>query len=343
LNSSHISSARGNNTSLVCKKGARGVVAVSVLAMNSAEGAQLSSSSSSTLRGPCASFEGTLSSPSAVRGETGLSWVKGEVLGHGTLGTVYKALDQRTGKTFAVKEVRIDGRLESDLKYKTDLENEVSIYKELSHPHIVGYLGHDYLDNNLYIYLEYMAGGSVAQVLSQFGPLDESLIATYSRELLEGLEYLHTQKPVVLHRDVKGANILVGLDCKVKLSDFGCSKRAADTMSQSLRGSIPWMAPEVIKQDGHGRRSDIWSLGCVVIEMATARNPWGSFDNPVAAMMRIGMSKESPPVPDHLSEVCQDFIRQSTQRDRGLRPNASQLLKHEFVINDVLMSTIPAA
>merc|ERR1712048_524676 len=164
--------------------------------------------------------------------------------------------------------------------------------------------GHDCIDHSLYIYLEYMPGGSVAQVLSQFGAFDESLIATYSRELLGVLVYLHTRQPVVLHRDIKGANILVGIDCRVKLSDFGCSKRTADTMSQSLKGSIPWMAPEVIQQTGYGRRSDVWSFGCVIIEMATAKHPWGSFDNPMAAMVRIAMSDLTPPVPGTVSEAC---------------------------------------
>lgn len=272
----------------------------------------------------------TMSAQNAVRGST-FVWTRGEVLGRGTLGVVYKALDQRTGQMFAVKEVRIDKKLDTDMKFKKALEMELSIYKELLHPHIVSYLGHDYLDSNLYIYLEYMPGGSVAQVLSQFGPFDETLIGTYARELLEGLEYLHTRQPTVLHRDIKGANILVGLDCKVKLSDFGCSKRTADTFSQSLRGSIPWMAPEVINQSGYGRRSDIWSFGCVLIEMATTKHPWGNFDNPMAAMIKIGMSDSTPPVPDCVSELCQGFIRLCTQRDRNLRPLASTLLRHEFV------------
>merc|ERR1719382_152080 len=279
-------------------------------------------------------FNDTASSPGAVRGAE-MKWTRGEVLGHGTLGTVFKALDQATGQIFAVKEVRIDRKVDADLKFQAALENEVSIYMELSHPHIVSYLGSENLDGAMYIYLEYMAGGSVAQVLSQFGPLDESLMSSYLRELLEGLEYLHSRQPAVLHRYVKGANILVGLDCKVKLSDFGCSKRAADTMSQSLRGSIPWMAPEVIRQTGYGRRSDVWSLGCVAIEMATARHPWGSFDNPMAAMCRIGMSKETPPLPEKVSQVCRSFIQQCVQRDRELRPHASELLRHEFVRNDV--------
>merc|ERR1719238_1555486 len=112
------------------------------------------------------------------------------------------------------------------------------------------------MNSALYIYLEYMAGGSVAHALSEFGSFDESLISMYSRELLLGLDYLHTQQPIVLHRDIKGANILVGLDCRVKLSDFGCSKRTTSTLSKSLRGSIPWMAPEVIQQSGYGRMAE---------------------------------------------------------------------------------------
>eukprot|EP00929_Paragymnodinium_shiwhaense_P059777 TRINITY_DN29916_c0_g1_i1.p1 TRINITY_DN29916_c0_g1~~TRINITY_DN29916_c0_g1_i1.p1 ORF type:complete len:877 (-),score=133.03 TRINITY_DN29916_c0_g1_i1:85-2715(-) len=272
----------------------------------------------------------TLSSPDAVQGSN-FSWVKGEVIGHGCLGVVFTALNQRTGQIFAVKQVRIDDRDKADVKFRKSLENEIEIYKELKHPKIVSYLGHDNINGNLYIYLEYMPGGSITQVLSQFGAFDESLIATYTLDLLQGLEYLHCLDPVVLHRDIKGANILVSLESRVKLSDFGCSKKAADTLSQSLRGSIPWMAPEVIQQTGYGRRSDVWSLGCVVIEMATARHPWGSLDNPVAAMMKIGMSKETPPLPDSVSDVCKDFIKQCTQRDKTLRPTASMLLQHPFV------------
>lgn len=148
---------------------------------------------------------------------------------------------------------------------------------------------------------------------------------------MEGLQYLHTRKPnLILHRDIKGANILVG-DGKVKLADFGCSKRTADTLSQTMRGSIPWMAPEVIMSSGYGRRSDIWSFGCAIIEMATAKLPWGGFDNPMAGMRRIGFSNEVPAVPDHLSAECQDFLSQCCIRDKTIRPLASALLQHSFV------------
>lgn len=313
------SSRRKDMPNLTVSKGPGGITAISMSRSAAAEAA-------AEMR----PHEGTMSAPSAVKGSS-FTWARGEVLGHGSLGTVFKALDQSTGQILAVKEVRIDSRDNADVKFRQALENEISIYKDLHHPRIVWYLGHDNIGSNLYIYLEYMPGGSVTQVLSQFGSFDESLIATYTRDLLQGLEYLHTRNPIVLHRDVKGANILVGLDCRVKLSDFGCSKRTENTMSQSLRGSIPWMAPEVIQQTGYGRRSDVWSLGCVVIEMATARHPWGAFDNPMAAMVKIGMSNNTPPLPETVSELCKDFIRRCTQRDKEARPNAGELLEHDLV------------
>jgi len=219
------------------------------------------------------------------------------------------------------------------LKFKRSLEHEIDILRHLQHSNIVSYKGHDEIDACLYVYLEYMPGGSVAQALKQFGPFEESLVRWHSRGLLQGLEYLHTRQPTVLHRDIKGANVLLGLNGTVKLSDFGCSKRTADTMSRTLKGSVPWMAPEVIQQSGQaGRRSDVWSFGCVVIEMATAKQPWGGFDNHLAAMFKIAMSQETPPIPDSLSEACRDFIRQCTQREKASRPQAAALLLHDFAL-----------
>jgi len=271
---------------------------------------------------------GTLSSPAAMHGH--FTWVRGDTLGHGSLGSVVKALDQRTGEIFAVKEVCCQ-KDEHDVKFMKALENEVTICQDLKHPGIVQYLGHDYIDSRLYIYLEFMAGGSMSQILSQFGPLDESLIAFYTQQLLLGLEYLHTHDPPILHRDIKGANILVGLDCNVKLAYFGFSKRTSDTLSKSMRGSIPWMAPEVIQQSGYGRMADIWSFGCVLVEMGTAKHPWGHFDNPIAAMRRIGMSQDAVPLPEGISDLCREFITHCLNRDKTQRPTATALLQFDFV------------
>jgi serine/threonine protein kinase len=257
--------------------------------------------------------------------------VQGELIGRGSLGCVHKALEAHTGQLMAVKEVMLDAQDQTDDKFRKQLQNEIDLYKDMQHPRIVAYFGHDYIEGRLYIYLEYMPGNSIAQVLAQFGPLDESLIARYTHNLLEGLEYLHTRDPPVLHRDIKGANILVGIDRTVKLADFGCSKRSFGTAVHTLRGSIPWMAPEVMCQSGYGRKADIWSLGCVLIEMITAEAPWGAFDNCLAAMARIAMSEETPPMPSTLSALGQSFVVACTKRAPQERPDAVDLLKHDFV------------
>lgn len=321
-----------NTTPFECTTGSKGVTALKL----SGIAFELTHSGSLGLGETMGAGE-TMSSSSVIRGSN-RKWCRGEALGKGSLGTVYQAMDQATGQMFAVKEVAINPSDAADLKWKDDLENEIRICKDLSHPRIVAFLGHDYIDSCLYIYLEYMPGGSMADVLSQFGPFEESLITVYTRELMEGLEYLHTRQPPVVHRDVKGANVLVGLDCGVKLSDFGCSKRAQETMSHTLKGSIPWMAPEVINNTGYGRSADIWSFGCVVIEMATAKSPWGNFDNPMAAMWRIGMSNATPAIPAALSETCQAFIGLCVQRDATKRPTSSELLQHDFIRDLVLDS-----
>lgn len=129
---------------------------------------------------------------------------------------------------------------------------------------------------------------------------------------------------------------MVSTDGSVKLSDFGCSKRSMETMAHTLKGSIPWMAPEVISNTGYGRRADIWSFGCVLIEMATAKSPWGKLDNPMAAMFKIGMGKALPDMPTNVSEDCTDFIKKCVQRDKQKRPFADELMKHDFVADLLL-------
>merc|ERR1712228_109741 len=98
-----------------------------------------------------------------------------------------------------------------------------------------------------------------------------------------------------------------------------------------MKGSIPWMAPEMILSTGYTLPADIWSFGCTMIEMATGRRPWGKFDNVMTAMHMIGMSDESPPVPETLSACCQDFIASCLRREPMIRPTASELLLHELV------------
>merc|ERR1712000_717756 len=120
----------------------------------------------------------------------------------------------------------------------------------------------------------YVAGGSLRGRLDEFGPLPPGPYQKATRGLLKGLKYLHGQSPCVVHRDLTGANVLVEGTYHVKLADFGCSKRCDQTQSFTTVGSLPWSAPEIWQNLGHGRAQDIWSFACTLIEMATAENPW---------------------------------------------------------------------
>jgi len=271
--------------------------------------------------------------PSVCEGILGLDWKRGSKIGSGSYGCVHQALSCATGRIFAVKETVFDDT-ESDSKLRKTLAEELDICKSLRHPNIVSYLGHDYLGSKLFIYLEYVPGGSMSSILKEFGPLDKNPLRIATRGLLEGLNYLHTRPTPVVHRDIKGANVLVDLHFQVKLADFGCSKRSTDTKSLTTVGSVPWMAPEVINhKEGHGRKADIWSLGCTVIEMATAEKPWGdgAFDNVLYGLKHIGMSNATPPVPETLDVDLRGFLGFLIKRDPDARPCADEALQHDFL------------
>jgi serine/threonine protein kinase len=262
-----------------------------------------------------------------------LGWRRGEKLGAGSYGCVYKA-QRLDGSLFAVKKAAAEQIGAVDTKCRERLEEELRIVQGLQHPHIVCYMGHDWMDGFLYLYLEYVAGGSMQSVLNEFGPLELPMLHSATKGMLEGLEYLHSRNPPVVHRDIKCANLLVDANFCVKLADFGCSKQHEVTQSFTTIGSIPWMAPEVIvKQDGHGRKADVWSCGCVCIEMATAEKPWGKnfFDNPFHALHHIGSSTATPPIPPDLPGDIIDLISRCLQRTPEDRPSVQTLLKHSFL------------
>ncbi|EFJ10054.1 hypothetical protein SELMODRAFT_128824, partial [Selaginella moellendorffii] len=241
--------------------------------------------------------------------------------------------NQTTGELMAVKQLKIeptDGQ--SRAVYLASLEREIDLYKQLRHRHIVGYIAmeQDEANNLLYIFLEYVSGGSIQSMLERFGRFSESLVRIYTRQLLLGLEYLHANK--IVHRDIKGGNVLVDADGVVKLADFGASKvnkafhdPTITDGCKSIRGSVFWMAPEVIKGDGYGRRADIWSVGCTVIEMLTATHPWPGIDNTWTAIFHIAKASSGPPVPADASECAKDFLQQCFNLEARSRPTASQV------------------
>ncbi|XDA72717.1 hypothetical protein R6Z07M_002990 [Ovis aries] len=276
-------------------------------------------------------------SENSLKYEESILWTKGEILGKGAYGTVYCGLTSQ-GQLIAVKQVALDtsDKLATEKEYQK-LQEEVDLLKALKHVNIVAYLGTCLEENILSIFMEFVPGGSISSIINRFGPLPEMVFCKYTEQILQGVAYLHEN--CVVHRDIKGNNVMLMPTGIIKLIDFGCAKRLAwaglngthSDMLKSMHGTPYWMAPEVINESGYGRKSDIWSIGCTVFEMATGKPPLASMDR-MAAMFYIGAHRGlMPPLPDCFSENAADFVRVCLTRDQHERPSAVQLLKHSFL------------
>jgi mitogen-activated protein kinase kinase kinase len=273
-------------------------------------------------------------------------WVKGELIGKGSFGKVYLALNATAGEMIAVKQVEVPQTLsdKSSSKQKEVIDTlhaEVETMKDLDHFNIVQYLGFEALPDFYNLFLEYVPGGSVGSALRQHGRFEESVIKSFTRQVLDALSYLHSCG--ILHRDLKSDNLLIDLDGVCKISDFGISKKSRDIYANdaemSMQGTIFWMAPEVIHnvvhnaKQGYSAKVDIWSLGCVVLEMFAGRRPW-STDEAIGAMYKLGNARLAPPIPeDTMPFVSTDgkaIIDQCFQIDPDRRPTASELFAHPF-------------
>ncbi|KNZ44308.1 hypothetical protein VP01_92g13 [Puccinia sorghi] len=270
-----------------------------------------------------------------------IKWVRGALIGQGSFGSVYLGMHALNGTLMAVKQVeRPSGTSHNEERKKSmlgALVREIEFLKELQHTNIVQYLDSSADDSFFNIFLEYVPGGSVSTLLKNYGSFEEALVNTFTRQILEGLNYLHSKE--IIHRDIKGANILVDNKGVIKISDFGISKRVEDNLLStarihrpSLQGSVFWMAPEVVKQTSYTRKADIWSLGCLIVEMLTGEHPWASLTQ-MQAIFRIG-SFATPEIPDDISDECTDLLKQTFLIDHHARPTAMELSNHAFFRQD---------
>ncbi|MCJ1331176.1 ATP binding [Thelotrema lepadinum] len=270
-----------------------------------------------------------------------VKWMQGALIGQGSFGSVFLALHSVTGELMAVKQVDMPSKASNETDKRKEsmvaaLRREIDLLRTLNHPHIVQYLGSNSKEDKFNIFLEYVPGGSVAAMLNSYGKLKEPLIRNFVRQILDGLAYLHSKD--IIHRDIKGANVLVDNRGNIKISDFGISKRVEvsnlgnptkHNNRTSLQGSVFWMAPEVVKQISYTRKADIWSLGCLIVEMFTGEHPFPNC-NQLQAIFQIGQ-KAKPAIPEDASEEAKAFLERTFEHDYEKRPSAEDLLQEPFL------------
>ncbi|PHH87294.1 hypothetical protein CDD83_9062 [Cordyceps sp. RAO-2017] len=251
----------------------------------------------------------------------------GECLGKGAFGSVYKAFNWSTGEAVAVKQIKLADLPKSELRM---IESEIDLLKNLLHDNIVKYIGFVKSVDCLNIILEYCENGSLHSILKAYGKFPENLVGVYMTQVLQGLQYLHDQG--VIHRDIKGANILTTKDGTVKLADFGVSTSTlagGQDKEAQVVGTPYWMAPEIIQLSGASSASDIWSVGCTVIELLQGKPPYHN----LAAMPALFaiVNDDHPPLPEGISAAARDFLMQCFQKDPNLRVSARKLLRHAWI------------
>ncbi|OMO64832.1 hypothetical protein COLO4_31805 [Corchorus olitorius] len=255
-----------------------------------------------------------------------MNWTRGRTIGRGSTATVSIATTaDNAGHVFAVKS--------SELSKSESLRREQGILSTLSCPEIVAYKGFDITSENgklLYnLFMEYAPRGTIMDAIQkQQGGLDETMVRSYTRTILLGLQFLHSSG--IVHCDIKGQNILV-TDDGVKIADLGCARSVTATAACTVAGTPVYMAPEVARGEQQGFPADVWALGCTVIEMATGKSPWPDVRDPVSALYRIGFSSDVPEIPSNISKQGKDFLTKCLKRDPVERLSVNELLEHEFI------------
>lgn len=259
-------------------------------------------------------------------------WQRGARVGEGAFGQVYTCVNVDTGTVLAMKEVKFHPNDHKRIRAAID---EYTNFEGIRHPHLVRYYGVELHRDEMYIFMEYCDSGTLGDMCKI--SLPEVMVRRYTSQILSAIHVLHSRG--IVHRDIKGSNIFLTSSGAIKVGDFGSAVKLKNTarttpgeMVSHIGTTLPYAAPEVVNASeniGYGRASDMWSMGCVVIEMSSGKQPWQGLEI-VQVMFRVG-NGEAPAIPDSLSQEGIDFIKMCTVPDPRKRWTAEKLLGHSFV------------
>lgn len=267
-------------------------------------------------------------------------WKLGQRIGTGSFGEVFQCMSGK-GKLYAAKRLNIVSQVHTREEIE-ELCEEIEFMKNFSHDYIVGYIG-SWVDEKMglvYIFQDWMSGGSVAHLLKLYGPFKCDAVKSYTCQMLKGLVYLHQNG--IIHRDIKGGNVLVDEHGTVKLADFGASTRTTSfgetQVTSTIKGTPYFMAPEVLMHSKYGRKGDIWAVGCTMIQMLTGEPPWK--DRNIQSLVQLHMllmqwNQGPPPYDCEVTPECRECLELCFIKSESDRPKASQLLECKFFTDEL--------
>ncbi|KAJ6545039.1 kinase-like protein [Mycena vulgaris] len=269
---------------------------------------------------------------------TRFKWVRGESIGRGTHGLVYLGLNATTGEMLAVKQISFPQNTGATSEQRgrpsaQTLKREMENMKALQHPNLVEYLGLEEEDECVSLFMEYIPGGSIRENVLKYGKFDEESIKSFTSQVLHGLVYLHDRG--IIHGELKSSNILVDHTGICKIEGLGCSDTEIRDNSQAVPRAIFWTAPEIIKTQykAYTAMADIWSVGCITLEMCTGKRPWYGVEA-VAVMFKLYHQtlRPYPPADLGVTPGAEDFMEKCLALNPKERMTAVELRQHSYLV-----------